>query len=68
MLGWIGDLFIVAGLWDVGNRARRGFLFSAFGESAWIANACLRSDWALTAICVVFLLMAIRNYVLWGRA
>ena len=66
MLGWIGNIFIVAGLWGVGNRARNAFIFSIIGESFWIANAYLRTDWALTSICVVFLLMAVRGWVKWG--
>ena len=65
MLGWIGNLFIVAGLWGVGSKRRHAFLFSIAGEVAWIANAAGRGDWALTSICVVFLLMAMRGWWLW---
>lgn len=68
MLGWIGNIFIVAGLWGVGNRSRNAFLLSITGETFWIANAYLRADWALTSICVVFLLMAVRGYVKWGKS
>ena len=68
MLGWIGNIFIVVGLWGVGNKNRNAFLFSIAGESAWIANAYLRSDWALTSICIVFLLMAVRGYIKWGQS
>lgn len=67
MLGWIGNVFIVAGLWGVGNRNRKAFLVSMIGESFWIANAFLRRDWALFYICLVFWFMALRGYVLWGR-
>lgn len=67
MLGWIGNVFIVLGLWGVGNRARNAFLLSAAGEAFWIANAGLRGDWALGSICVVFFLMALRSYVKWGH-
>ena len=67
MLGWIGNLFIVAGLWGVGDKRRHAFLFSIAGEGAWIANAHSREDWALTSICVVFLLMAVRGWIKWGR-
>ncbi len=67
MLGWIGNVFIVAGLWGLGNKYRPAFLFSIGGESLWIANAYRRADWALTSICVVFLLMAVRGFILWGR-
>jgi hypothetical protein len=68
MLTWIGNVFIVAGLWGVGNKRRGAFLFSIAGETAWISSAAARGDWALTTICVVFLIMAVRGYVLWGRA
>lgn len=67
MLGWVGNLFIVVGLWGVGNRSRTAFVVSALGEACWVSNAVARKDWALASICVVFLLMAVRSYVLWGR-
>lgn len=66
VLGWIGNLFIIAGLWGVGNRSRRAFLFSVVGEACWISNATARRDWALASICVVFAVMAIRGYIKWG--
>lgn len=65
MLGWIGNVFIVVGLWGVGNRDRRAFLASCVGEALWIANAYARSDWALASICVVFFAMAVRGYLKW---
>lgn len=67
ILGWIGNVFIVVGLWKVGNRSRDGFIASCVGELLWIANAYSRADWALTAICMVFLVMAVRGYVKWGK-
>lgn len=65
LLTWLGNLLIVAGLWGVGSKRRNAFLFSVAGESTWIAAAYSRGDWALTAICIVFLLMAIRGWILW---
>lgn len=67
MLSWIGNLFIVAGLYGVGNKLRRAFLASIVGESCWIIQAASKHDWALTSICVVFLLMAVRSYIKWGK-
>lgn len=68
MLGWIGNVFIVAGLWGIGNKARSAFLLSIVGECLWIANALTKAgsaDWALASICAVFALMAVRSYVKW---
>jgi hypothetical protein len=67
MLTWIGDAFIVAGLWGVGSKYRPAFLASLVGESLWITASYLRGDRALGAICVIFFAMALRGYVLWGR-
>lgn len=66
MLGWIGNAFIVGGLWGVGNKNRNAFLLSIVGEAFWIANAIGRSDWALASICVVFAVMAARGYYKWA--
>ena len=68
MLGWLGNLFIVAGLWGVGNKNRGAFILSVVGESLWVANALSKTpvDWALASICVVFGGMAVRSWVKWG--
>ena len=68
MLGWIGNVFIVVGLWRIGNKVRSAFLFSIVGESCWTANAYLHGDWALVSICTIFNLMAVRSYIKWGQA
>ncbi len=67
MLGWVGNVFIVVGLYGIGNKNRNAFIASFIGEALWIANAAHRSDWALTSICVVFAAMAARSYVKWGK-
>lgn len=69
MLGWIGNFFIVSGLWGIGNKVRRAFLLSVVGESLWVANALSKTpvDWALASICVVFAVLAVRSYVKWGN-
>lgn len=65
MLGWVGNIFIVTGLWLIGNKARKAFYFSIVGESCWIINALIRHDLALATICIVFLLAAIRGLIKW---
>jgi len=67
VIGWIGNVFIVVGLYGVGNKRRGAFVLTAIGELVWVAHATLRADWALAAICIVFAVMAVRSYVLWGK-
>ena len=69
VLGWIGNFFIVIGLWKIGDKWRHAFLFSIFGELAWITKSLTieKPDYALATICAVFCVMAFRNWVKWGK-
>lgn len=64
---WIGNALICVGLWNIGYKRRWALLFSIAGEACWIVSAAVAANWALAAICVVFCVMAARNWVLWGR-
>ena len=67
ILAWIGNLFIVIGLWGIGSKQRKAFIASIIGEACWIVSAALSGNWALFTICWVFLFMAVRGYILWGK-
>ena len=68
LAAWAGDGFIAAGAWGVGSRRRGAFLLTIVGECLWIAEALRRGDWALVTICTLFVGLAIRSMVLWGRS
>lgn len=68
MIGWIGNVFIVIGLYKIADKWRHAFLFSIAGESCWMVNSYFRADWALFSICAVFNVMALRSFVKWGRS
>lgn len=66
LLGWIGNIFIVVGLWKIGDKWRHAFLFSIVGEAAWIARATMVEDWALATICLIFCGLAARSWYKWA--
>ena len=67
-MGWIGNIFIVIGLWYIGNKKRWAFVFSMIGEAVWVVYAMTIGLYDLAAICVVFFALAARNYYEWGKA
>lgn len=67
MFGWLGNVFIVVGLWMVGNKNRNCFLWTMAGEAAYAAHVYLRRDWAILAAVGIFFFMALRNYIKWGE-
>jgi hypothetical protein len=66
-IGWFANIFIVIGLWFVGNKRRSAFLFTVAGELLWTGYATYRQMWDLALICAVFAGLAARNWVLWGK-
>jgi len=67
IFGWIGNAFIVGGLWGIGNKWRRAFLLSVVGESCWLVASWQRAQWDLFVICIVFAALAARSYAKWGQ-
>ncbi len=67
-MGWLGNIFIVIGIWLVGDKKRSAFIFSIIGESVWTVYALQRGMYDLAAICGVFAALAIRNWFKWGSS
>lgn len=68
LLGWVGNVFLVWGIWEIGNRRRFAHLLTVIGETAWIAKSLIVGQYDLAFICVVFLVLAARCWVKWGDA
>jgi len=66
-MGWVGNIFIVIGLWLVGNKNRTAFIFTVIGESIWVAYAFTKGLYDLAFICIVFAVLAARNWYKWGQ-
>ena len=66
-MGWIGNIFIIFGLWFVGNKKRWAFILSVIGEVCWIIHSLLIQMYDLAIICVVFALLAARSWYKWGK-
>ncbi len=67
MIGWIGNIFLLVGVYYIGNKQKVGFLLTAFGEIIWIAYSVTISLWSLVAACVLFFGMSLRNWYKWYR-
>lgn len=67
-MGWIANVFIVIGLWYIGERKRWALLLTTLGESIWVVYSFRATLYDLTAICCVFAVLNFRSYVKWGQA
>ena len=66
-MGWIGNIFIVIGLWTAGNKWKYAFIFSAIGETIWTIYAFRIGMIDLAVVCIIFALIAIRNIFKWNK-
>jgi hypothetical protein len=66
-LGWVGNIFIVTGLWLIGSKNRKAFYFSVLGEALWVIKSLYADQYDLAVICCVFAVLAVRSYISWGK-
>ncbi len=66
-MGWIGNIFIVIGLWKMGSKDIHAFVWSIIGELIWVGYAISIGMYDLAAVCAVFALLAGRNWYLWNK-
>jgi hypothetical protein len=64
---WLASALLVAAAWGVGDRKRAAFLLTVVGEAVWVVIAVDRGMYDLAAVCVVFGVVAVRNYRRWGH-
>ena len=64
-MGWIGNVFILFGAWNIGHKRRWAFLFTITGGCFWIAEGLRISKPDLIFIESVMGLVAFRNYLKW---
>ena len=69
LLGFFGNVFIILGLYGIGSSKpnRNWFIFSFVGETLYILRSYVAHDWNLLFICTIFLLMAVRGFINWGK-
>lgn len=66
LLGWIGNLALVWGIWEIGNRRRVAHLITCVGETCWIFKSVATQQYDLAVICTVFFVLAARCWFKWG--
>ena len=65
LIGWLANILIVIGLWQIGNRKRTAFLFTITGELIWTIKAFVFEQYDLAFICAIFCILAVRNWIKW---
>jgi hypothetical protein len=66
-MGWLGNIFIIIGLWLAGDKNKSAFIFSIIGESVWVVYSLLNKMYDLAFVCAVFAIVAVRNWYKWNK-
>lgn len=65
--GWIGNIFLILGAVFLGDKWKYAFLFVFFGELIWSYRVYRQKQWDMLFICVIFGLLALRNFLMWNE-
>ncbi len=67
-MDWIAGLCELIGLWIMGDKNRRCFVFFAGGNIVWTYIAFTRPNmWGLLLVTIPAIIMNIRAFVKWGK-
>lgn len=66
-LGWIGNLVLIAGMASMSPKRRWPFALLVIGEAIWTVHAIRRGSFDMATICVVFVSLALVNFLKWRR-
>jgi len=66
-MDWLAGLLELAGVWQVGNKSRHGFLICLACNLLWIAVAFHRQVYGLIPVSIAMFFVNIRNFRKWGR-
>lgn len=64
---WFANLLIIWGTINLSDKKRWAFLLIAAGESIWTGCSLWRQQWDIMSICLIFSVLAVRNWLNWGK-
>lgn len=67
LLGWIGDILLVAAVWFLAEKKRYSFLVQASGSLVWGFNGLALHMYDLIALNIVFIALSLRAWWKWGK-
>lgn len=65
--GWVANVVLVIGVIGAGYKWRLSCLFFALGEGIYALSGYHTSRSDLTTISVLFAIVWLKNYFMWGR-
>ena len=68
MLGWLGNVLILLGVWLLAERRRVAWLLTIAGNAVWLSQSVRAKMPDLVFIQSTMVILAARNYWLWRRA
>jgi hypothetical protein len=65
-LGWVGTAILIVAFCLLGEKHDHAFLLTFLGEALWTVKGYKTRQWDIFVVCLVFAVIALRNWVLWN--
>lgn len=67
LIGWFGNIFIIAGIIGIAYKYRNGFILGVVGNSLWCIKGIATEQWDLVSIEMIIVILQALSYWKWGQ-
>jgi len=67
ILGWIGNVFFLWGVYALGKKDIKGFHSNIIGNVLYAVQAILMNNMSLLILCIGLVILNIKGILEWGR-
>lgn len=68
MTGWVANILVLAGWWQIGGGRRHGLLLGVAGSVMWVWIGVTTGQCDLAFIEVALAALGVRAWFLWGKS
>jgi len=65
IIGWVGNIFFIYGVWAIGERKISGFYFNFFGNLAYVLQGYMKGTSSLLFLSLLLMILNIRGIMKW---
>lgn len=66
-MDWVVSGISLLAKWLEGNKNRWAWVLSFFNQGLWFLVIMDKKLWGLSVLCVASMIVAVRNFILWGE-
>ena len=67
LIGWIGNLFFIYGVWAIGEKRVNGFYFNFVGNFAYVVQGYMKGTSSLLVLSFLLMFLNVQGILKWRK-